>query len=46
MKARLRAGVRSQLETVLAADVAALLPLDLVEPFTTSDLAAAIAKPR
>jgi hypothetical protein len=28
------------------ADVAALLPSDLVEPFTTSDLAAAIAKPR
>ena len=28
------------------ADMAALLPPDLVEPFTTSDLAAAIAKPR
>ncbi len=28
------------------ADVAALLPPDLAEPFTTSDLAAAIAKPR
>jgi hypothetical protein len=28
------------------ADVSALLPSDLVEPFTTSDLATAIAKPR
>lgn len=28
------------------ADMAALLPRELVEPFTTSDLAAAIAKPR
>ncbi len=30
----------------MPADAAALLPTDLVEPFTTSDLAAAIAKPR